>query len=105
MQMHKVQSELDKVTVSGWAEGGHGILTATCHPNELTIAKEILKTLYRVMQTSWSVEFHNDRINFWCSLHDTYGCRLSRNDLGKGLRNVRARGQELIARIQGGCAG
>lgn len=102
MQMQSVQSCTEKVTVSGYADGEHGILTATCHPEDLTIAKEVLKTLYRAHQGSWSVEFQDACVSFWSGLHDTYGYRMGRSEFGKGMKQVRLRGQELIARIKAG---
>ena len=99
-----VQSITDKVIVAGFTETDRNknlaYLQATCHPTEAVLAKEILKILYRVKPVSWDIEIQDDEIKIWCGLHPTYGYKMSRVDLTKGYRNIRLRGQELVARIE-----
>ena len=99
------QSITDKVKIEGW--GGEGpnkvMLSAVCHPAESTLAREILYTLYQAYPTFWDVEFQDDTINFWCGLHQTFGCRIRYKDLNKGLSIFKKKGRELVERIQAGC--
>ena len=103
MQMNSVQSCTEKRTVCGHAPGYGGLLTADCHPNEINFAKQILLALAQAYETSWHVEFQDDRLAFWCGLHETYGYRMGWHDVGKGMHVVKKRGQELVERIKAGC--
>lgn len=98
------QSITDKIKIEGWGgDGPHKVmLSATCHPNEVVLAKEILWTLYNAYPCFWDVEFQNDTINFWSGLHSTFGCRVRYKDLNKGLSIFRRKGKELIERIHCG---
>lgn len=65
MQMNSVQSCTEKRTVCGHAPGYGGLLTADCHPTDIGFAKQILLTLAQAYETSWHVEFQDDRLAFW----------------------------------------
>jgi hypothetical protein len=102
MQMQTAQSLTDQTEIMGLVDGVS--LHATFHPADEQMAKNILMQLhYADKKRSWDLNIQSGAIQFWCDLSQSYGYRMTQDELSKGYLNVRRRGQELIARIKAGC--
>jgi hypothetical protein len=102
MQTQTAQSITDQIEIMGLVDGVS--LRATCHRADDQMAKAILAQLHAADKSrSWDLNIQSDAIQFWCDLSPTYGYKMASKELSKGYRNVKLRGQELVARIKAGC--